>query len=59
MLAENPERLLWGSDWPHTDLRSNMPDEDEILQTVFDWVPDAAQRRQVLCLNPAQLYDTP
>ena len=56
LVAANPERLLWASDWPHTDLRQDMPDDGELLGLLGEWVPDAAQRRAILVDNPAGLY---
>ena len=52
-----PERLLWGSDWPHPTLAAaNKPDDAVLLGLLRDWVPDGAARRRVLVDNPARLY---
>ena len=51
-----PGRLLWGSDWPHTDLCDAMPDDGELLSLLADWIPDATTRTRVLVDNPAALY---
>jgi predicted TIM-barrel fold metal-dependent hydrolase len=56
LVEANPDRLLWASDWPHTDLRADMPDDGELLSLLGDWIPDAALRRRVLVDNPAGLY---
>lgn len=56
LVAANPHRLLWASDWPHTGLSSDMPNDGELLSLLADWVPDAATRRRVLVDNPAALY---
>ena len=67
-LAANPERLLWGSGWPHvdsppvagrsnTDLAPNLPvDTGHLLNLFAKWVPDAKIRRTILVENPARLY---
>ena len=55
LLAANPERLIWGSDWPHLRV-SPVPDAAELLATLRRWTPDAAQYRRVLVDNPARLY---
>ena len=69
-LAEaNPERLVWGSDWPHTPKHGHGPvaEDDEqpyqdidthaLLDLVVRWLPDARLQEQVLVTNPARLYD--
>jgi predicted TIM-barrel fold metal-dependent hydrolase len=56
LVAANPERLLWASDWPHTDLREDMPDDGDLLDVLSEWVPDAAQRSAILVDNPVPLY---
>ena len=54
-----PQRLLWGSDWPHVMLRGSMPNDADLVDLLARWLPDAALRRQVLVDNPALLYDWP
>jgi len=56
LVATNPQRLLWGSDWPHTDVRDDMPDDGELLNLLGEWLPDPALRRAVLVDNPQSLY---
>ncbi len=51
-----PDRVVWGSDWPHVMLRGVMPNDADLLDLLADWVPDAALRRRVLVDNPAALY---
>lgn len=55
LAAANPERLLWGSDWPHTDLRQTVH-AAEWVDRLFEWLPQPALREQVFALNPARLY---
>ena len=55
LAAANPERLLWGSDWPHTDLRETVHAADWV-DRLFDWLPQPALREQVFAANPASLY---
>ncbi|HVL57991.1 MAG TPA: amidohydrolase family protein [Burkholderiaceae bacterium] len=52
-----PQRLLWGSDWPHVGRKTGMPDDVDLLELLPRWVPDAQVRRRILVENPAQLYD--
>ena len=56
LLEANPERVLWGSDWPHVMLKGRMPNDGDLADMIAEWIPDAAQREQVLARNPAKLY---
>jgi len=50
-----PERMVWGSDWPHpTETRK--PDDAVLFDLLADWAPDAATRRRILVTNPETLY---
>lgn len=50
-----PERLVWGSDWPHTQ-HEDLIDFGGSLAQLEDWIPNDAQRRQVLAQTPAELF---
>ena len=50
-----PERLVWGSDWPHPT-EQQKPDDAVLLDLLAEWVPDAATRHRVLVSNPETLY---
>lgn len=50
-----PERMLWGSDWPHVAMDSP-PATELLLNRLPVWLPDERQRQQVLTDNPARLY---
>jgi len=51
-----PERLVWGSDWPHPTERQK-PDDALLLDLLADWAPEETTRRLILVDNPATLYD--
>ncbi len=53
--AFGPERLMWGSDWPHTGFEGKVS-YATLLDQLKVWVPDAAERRIVLADTPAQLF---
>jgi len=52
-----PERMVWGSDWPHVNLEGMvMPNDGDLLDLLAEWVPDAAVRNRILTQNPKALY---
>jgi predicted TIM-barrel fold metal-dependent hydrolase len=52
-----PERLVWGSDWPHpTSPADAKPDDAVLLDLLAAWAPDEAVRNRILVANPAKLY---
>ena len=55
-VREAPERLVWGSDWPHVTEPAPKPDDAALLRLLSHWIPDAATRQRVLVDNAAQLY---
>ena len=53
--AYTPERLMWGSDWPHTEHR-HLASYPAAMQWLDAWIDDPAQRRAVLADTPLQLF---
>jgi predicted TIM-barrel fold metal-dependent hydrolase len=53
--AFGPERLLWGSDWPHTQFEESITYASTVSQ-VKAWLPDSQERNIVLVDTPAQLF---
>lgn len=52
-----PERLVWGSDWPHlTEPAGHKPDDALLLDLLTSWSDSEAVRRRILVANPAELY---
>ena len=68
LVSANPQRILWGTNWPHpgsspvkgrkpTDLATHVQTDDgKVLNMLPQWVPDAATRKLILVDNPARLY---
>jgi D-galactarolactone isomerase len=58
--AAAPERMVWGSDWPHpsADIKSK-PDDATLFDLLLEWAPDAATRNRILVENPEILYGFP
>jgi predicted TIM-barrel fold metal-dependent hydrolase len=68
LITANPDRIIWGTDWPHPD--STTPpgrqitdvtplfqiDDGRLLNQLPVWAPDAAVRKKILVDNPARLY---
>lgn len=53
-----PNRVLWGSDWPHVIFNPShqMPNDGPLFDHIFDWAPDEEMRRRIFVDNPAELY---
>jgi predicted TIM-barrel fold metal-dependent hydrolase len=68
LIAANPDRIVWGTDWPHPDsvtppghkVTDVTPlyqiDDGRLLNQLPVWAPDAAIRKKILVDNPARLY---
>lgn len=57
LVRANPERLLWGTDWPHPSIEAAvMPDDGHLVDLLFDWTPDASVRRHILVDTPQRLF---
>jgi D-galactarolactone isomerase len=57
-VAAAPERVVWGSDWPHPT-EPEKPDDAMLVDLLSDWASDEATRRRILVDNPAALYGFP
>lgn len=55
LLRANPERLLWGSDWPHLRVAPT-PDTSVLLDVFKRWTDSDALVAQILSANPTRLY---
>ena len=52
-----PQRMVWGSDWPHpTEKADDKPNDATLVDLLTEWAPDEATRRRILVENPAELY---
>ena len=56
LLKEAPDRLVWGTDWPHPSPVGPMPDDGDLLDALWDWCRDEALYQKILVDNPARLY---
>ena len=55
MVQIAPDRLVWGTDWPHPNGRW-VPNVGDLADMLLEWVPDEAVRNRILAANPARLY---
>lgn len=51
-----PDRVLWGTDWPHPNIEGVMPNDGDLMNLLARAVPDERVRNRILVDNPARLY---
>ncbi|MEV7524208.1 amidohydrolase family protein [Streptomyces sp. NPDC091371] len=56
VVEEFPDRVLWGTDWPHPNLTDHMPDDGLLVDFVPHIAPTPELRRKLLVDNPMRLY---
>ncbi len=59
VVRARPDRLLWGSNWPHPIHTGAMPNDADTVDLIPLWVPEAAHQQALLVDNPARLYGFP
>ena len=56
LVARFPDRVLWGTDWPHPNMETNIPDDGALVDYVPRIAPTTALQRALLVDNPDRLY---
>jgi len=56
LVEQFPDRVLWGTDWPHPNLKSHMPDDGKLVDLIPSIAPSPELRRALLVDNPMRLY---
>ena len=56
LIAVDPNRILWGTDWPHPNISKDMPNDGELVDLFGDICPDPQLRTRILVDNPNRLY---
>jgi D-galactarolactone isomerase len=56
LMKHRPDRMLWGTDWPHSGEKDRKPDDSKLLDQTARWSSLEADRRAMLVENPARLY---
>ena len=51
-----PDRVLWGTDWPHPNLKTHMPDDGDLVDLIPQIAPTPDLQRRLLVDNPMRLY---
>jgi len=51
-----PDRVLWGTDWPHPNMKTHMPDDGALVDLIPRIAPTAELQRKLLVDNPLRLY---
>ncbi|MCH2547677.1 MAG: amidohydrolase family protein [Alphaproteobacteria bacterium] len=56
LIAANPERMVWGSDWPHPAINVPMPNDGALVDMLGDWAKTPQLLQQIMVQNPQTLY---
>jgi len=56
LIEAAPERIMWGTDWPHPNKYEVNPNDGDMVDAFGDWVPDEDLRRRIMVDNPATFY---
>jgi predicted TIM-barrel fold metal-dependent hydrolase len=56
LIAAAPERIMWGTDWPHPNKYVANPNDGDLVDAFGDWVSDDAMRRKIMVDTPAAFY---
>ncbi len=56
LVRQFPDRVLWGTDWPHPNMKSHMPDDGQLVDFIPGIAPEKASQRALLVNNPMRLY---
>jgi 2-pyrone-4,6-dicarboxylate lactonase len=57
LIEAAPDRVLWGTDWPHPNISKDMPNDGQLVDLMCSFCDDAGLRHKLLVDNPARLYD--
>jgi 2-pyrone-4,6-dicarboxylate lactonase len=56
IIDEFPDRVLWGTDWPHPNLKGHMPDDGRLVDYIPRVATNADSQHRLLVANPMRLY---
>jgi 2-pyrone-4,6-dicarboxylate lactonase len=56
LVADYPDRCLWGTDWPHPNMQAEIPDDGHLVDMIPRIAPTATLQHKMLVENPMRLY---
>jgi predicted TIM-barrel fold metal-dependent hydrolase len=56
LIEAAPDRILWGTDWPHPNVGKHMPNDGDLVDLLPRMAPESELQRKILVDNPARLY---
>ena len=56
LVADYQDRVIWGTDWPHPNMETNIPDDGHIVDMIPRIAPTAELQQKLLVTNPMRLY---
>ena len=56
LIEAAPDRIMWGTDWPHPNKYEVNPNDGDLLDALTHWVPDATDRQRIMVDTPAAFY---
>jgi predicted TIM-barrel fold metal-dependent hydrolase len=56
LIKTAPDRILWGTDWPHPNIKQHMPNDGDLVDLIPRFAPDPAMQHRILVENPKRLY---
>ena len=56
LVADYPDRVLWGTDWPHPNMQDMIPDDGHLVDMIPRIAPTAELQHKLLVANPERLY---
>ena len=51
-----PERIMWGTDWPHPNKYEVNPNDGDLVNAFGEWVQDQTMRQKIMTDNPSEFY---
>ena len=56
LIEAAPDRILWGTDWPHPNVGKHMPNDGDLMDLFAQMAPEPDLQKKILVDNPARLY---
>jgi predicted TIM-barrel fold metal-dependent hydrolase len=56
LVAAAPDRIMWGTDWPHPNKYKVNPNDGDLVDALGDWITDPTLLNKIMVDNPARFY---